>query len=73
VRVDERKPLVVGGAPTTEDPRDVPLGGPVQGLLITFDTYQVAPGAAGPQKIVVPYSELTAVIDPQGPLAAVMK
>jgi len=33
----------------------------------------VAPGAAGPQKIVVPYSELTAVIDPQGPLAAVVK
>ena len=43
------------------------------GLLITFDAYQVAPGAAGPQKIVVPYSELVAVINPQGPLAAVVK
>ncbi len=39
------------------------------GLLITFDQYQVAPGAAGSQKIVVPYSELQPLIDPQGPLA----
>jgi hypothetical protein len=38
------------------------------GLLITFDEYQVAPYAAGPQTVVVPYSELQSVIDPQGPL-----
>ena len=41
------------------------------GLMITFDEYQVAPYAAGPQKVVVPYSELQALIDPQGPLGKV--
>ncbi|HSM69973.1 MAG TPA: DUF3298 domain-containing protein [Anaerolineales bacterium] len=38
------------------------------GLMITFDTYQVAPGAAGPQIILVPYEQLTEMIDPQGTL-----
>jgi len=40
------------------------------GLMITFDTYQVAPGAAGPQIVVVPYDQLQPLIDPQGPLGA---
>ena len=39
------------------------------GLLITFDEYQVAAYAAGPQEVVVPYAELRPVIDPHGPLA----
>jgi len=39
------------------------------GLLITFDEYQVAPYAAGPQQVTVAYSKLQPVIDPQGPLA----
>lgn len=39
------------------------------GLMITFDEYQVAPYAAGPQIVVVPYSELASLIDPKGPLA----
>jgi hypothetical protein len=39
------------------------------GLLITFDEYQVAAYAAGPQEVVVPYAELKSVIDPHGPLA----
>jgi hypothetical protein len=39
------------------------------GLLITFDEYQVAPYAAGPQAVVLPYSELASLIDPHGPLA----
>ncbi len=38
------------------------------GLLITFDEYQVAAYALGPQEVVVPYAELQPVIDPQGPL-----
>jgi len=38
------------------------------GLLITFDEYQVAAYAAGPQEVVVPYTELQSVIDPHGPL-----
>jgi hypothetical protein len=39
------------------------------GLLITFDEYQVAAYALGAQQVVVPYSELEAVIDPHGILA----
>jgi hypothetical protein len=39
------------------------------GLMITFDEYQVAAYAAGPQEVVVPYTELKSVIDPNGPLA----
>lgn len=38
------------------------------GLLITFDDYQVAPHAAGPQQVVVPYAQLTDLIDPDGVL-----
>jgi hypothetical protein len=40
-----------------------------EGLLITFDEYQVAAYAAGPQVVTVPYLNLSAIIDPQGPLA----
>lgn len=40
------------------------------GLLINFDEYQVAAYAAGPQAVIVPYTELQAVIDPHGLLAA---
>lgn len=39
------------------------------GLLITFDEYQVAPYAAGPQQVTVPYAALKDLIDPQGPLS----
>ena len=40
------------------------------GLMITFDEYQVAPYAAGPQTVVIPYKELAQIIEPDGPLAA---
>lgn len=40
-----------------------------EGLLITFDEYQVAPYAAGPQQVLVPWAELQKLIDPQGVLA----
>ena len=43
------------------------------GLLITFDEYQVAAYAAGPQEVVVPYAELKSVIDPHGPLVQFIK
>jgi hypothetical protein len=39
------------------------------GLVITFDEYQVAPYAAGPQVVVVPYSVLKEIINLHGPLA----
>jgi len=43
------------------------------GLLITFDEYQVAPYAAGPQQVVVPWAELQELIDPQSGLAVYLK
>ncbi len=42
----------------------------LDGLRITFDPYQVAAYAAGPQEVVVPYVILKPIIDPTGPLAA---
>ncbi len=43
------------------------------GLLITFDEYQVAPYVSGPQTVTVPYSELKSLIDPNGPLGNFVK
>ena len=43
-----------------------------EGLVITFDEYQVAPYSSGPQVVVVPYSALTAALDPNGPLAPLL-
>ena len=41
----------------------------VDGLVITFDEYQVAPYAAGPQLVVIPFSELQGIENTNGPLA----
>lgn len=38
------------------------------GLLITFDVYQVAAYAAGPQEVLIPYAALQNLIDVNGPL-----
>lgn len=40
-----------------------------QGILITFDEYQVASYAAGPQTVIVPYEKLQPMLRPDGPLA----
>ena len=60
-------PFSEGANPTLENYRNWNIT--PNGLLITFDTYQVAPGASGPQTVIVPFGELQALIDPQGPLA----
>jgi hypothetical protein len=44
-----------------------------KGLVITFDPYQVAPYAAGPQVVVVPYGVLKDVVKENGPLAPFAK
>ncbi|HEX7335075.1 MAG TPA: DUF3298 domain-containing protein [Pyrinomonadaceae bacterium] len=44
-----------------------------RGLGITFDAYQVAPYAAGPQFVLVPYSTLKDLINPEGPVAQFAK
>jgi len=43
------------------------------GLQITFDAYQVAAYAFGPQEVIVPYSALKEIIKPDSPLAAFTK
>jgi len=43
------------------------------GLMITFNEYQVAAYVAGPQTVTVPYSELKSLIDPNGPLGSFVK
>jgi len=58
-----------GAQPTPENYRNWNIT--PDGLMITFDEYQVAPYAAGPQTVVVPYRELQALINPQGPLEKV--
>ena len=44
-----------------------------KGLGINFDAYQVGPYAAGPQYVLVPYSSLKEVINPEGPVAQFAK
>ena len=44
-----------------------------KGLGITFDPYQVAAYAAGPQHVLVPYSALKEIIKPDGPVAQFAK
>jgi hypothetical protein len=44
-----------------------------KGLKITFDSYQVAPYAAGPQEALLSYSTLKDMVRPDGPLAQFAK
>ena len=60
-----------GAQPTPENYRNWNIE--PGGVMITFDAYQVAPGAAGAQTIVVPYDHLAALIDLQGPLEVILK
>ncbi|HXM34168.1 MAG TPA: RsiV family protein [Pyrinomonadaceae bacterium] len=44
-----------------------------KGLSITFDAYQVGPYAAGPQNVLIPYSVLKDLINPDGPIGQFVK
>ena len=44
-----------------------------QGLKIHFDPYQVAPYAAGPQQVTIPYSALKDIIKADGPFGQFIK
>lgn len=63
--------FTTGADPTVENYRNWNIT--LDGLQITFDAYQVAPGAAGPQTVVVPFGKLSALIDLQGPLANIAR
>ncbi len=59
--------FVTGADPAPENYRSWNIT--PNGLLISFDPYQVAAYAAGPQEVLIPYAELNSIIDPAGPLA----
>jgi len=44
-----------------------------QGLGVNFDAYQVGPYAAGPQFVLVPYSAIKDLINPEGPIGQFAK
>ena len=44
-----------------------------RGLAITFDSYQVGPYAAGPQFVLVPYSAVKDLVNPDGPVGQFAK
>lgn len=56
-----------GAEPTPDNYRNWNIT--ADGLMITFDEYQVGPYAVGPQSVTIPYRELTSLINPQSPLA----
>ena len=55
-----------GALPKSENYRNWNLT--PDGLMITFDEYQVASHAAGPQTVIVPYTEIQALLAPEFPL-----
>jgi len=59
--------IETGAGPRADNYRAVAIT--KRGLWITFDPYQVAAYAAGPQYILVPYAALKDIIRPDGPLA----
>jgi hypothetical protein len=62
----DQQMLADGTAPTKENfSKVLPTK---DGLIIYFDEYQVAPYAAGPQQVVIPYAKLKNLIDPDGAL-----
>lgn len=56
-----------GAAPTPDNYRNWNIS--ADGLMITFDEYQVGPYAAGPQVVTIPYAALAQWVQPNGPLA----
>lgn len=58
-----------GALPTEENYRNWNLT--PQGLLITFDEYQVAPHAAGPQEVIIPYATLQPILRENGPVSRI--
>ena len=57
-----------GASPRADNYRAVAIT--KKGLWVTFDPYQVAAYAGGPQHVLVPYSALKDIIKPDGPVAA---
>jgi hypothetical protein len=59
-----------GALPKEENYRSWNITG--DGLLISFDPYQVASYAMGPQSVTLPYASLKDILDPSGPLSPIL-
>ena len=60
-----------GAGPDAENYSNWTIG--KKGLGITFDAYQVASYAEGPQHVLVPYSVVKSMVKPDGPIAQFVK
>lgn len=63
-------PFAEGANPTPENYRNWNITS--NGLMITFDEYQVAPYAAGPQVVQIPIDQVQQAVDPNGPLKVIL-
>src|SRR5262249_1630530 len=59
--------MTTGASPRADNYRAVAIT--KKGLWVTFDPYQVAPYAAGPQNVLVPYSAVKDTIKPDSAIA----
>ncbi|HEX4045792.1 MAG TPA: RsiV family protein, partial [Gammaproteobacteria bacterium] len=64
----DKEMIAAGTAPKPENFRNWNIK--PNGLLITFDEYQVAPYVNGTQTVLVPYSFLKSILNPTSPVTA---
>lgn len=70
-RLAFKEMIAHGTAPTAENYQNWNIK--PTGLLITFDEYQVAPYVYGPQTVLVPYSVLKSIIEPDSVITSCVK
>jgi hypothetical protein len=70
-RMLDEEMMKTGASPKADNYQAVAIT--KKGLWVTFDQYQVAAYAAGPQTVLVPYSALKDIIKADGPAAAFAK
>ncbi len=70
-RLSNKEMIDTGTAPDTENYSNWNIK--PEGLLITFDEYQVAPYVNGTQTVLIPYSVLKPMLEPDAAIAACVK
>lgn len=70
-RLSNKEMVIAGTEPTPANFREWNVK-PI-GLVITFDEYQVAPYVFGAQTVLIPYSALNDILDPDSPIYSCIK
>lgn len=70
-RLRDKQMIAQGTAPTADNFKNWNIK--PSGLLITFDEYQVAPYVEGTQTVLVPFSVLKELLNPESPIAGCLK